>query len=187
MGKRENWTWDAGSEAGLPCGLQEGKNSPLPLKGNNSMWFCAPSGFGFCFISFSAGFSIKAGYLWVPDVSLAAVVWPSTSVLMCWYEPRCLSASRVVELSYFCLCLHEFYQQKCWAQGGLSPPSPPAAYRLSTPQGELLPLRCVRETGLTKHTVFPGAAVFSGFSSACYSVLSQLLITNGFGWFKTKD
>lgn len=84
MGK-ENWTWDAGSESWpASCSAAYRKvrtrlYHPRETRLRDLVQLLALVCF-FVSSSLSTGFSIKAGCWWLPDVALAAVVWPAVPV-----------------------------------------------------------------------------------------------------------
>lgn len=119
----------------------------------------------------------------MPDLALVAVVCPAMLVCSLCQHRRANANLSVLQL---------LLQLDSWTQLflSLSPqalPAPlsrsaghgrgvlsslsPAACQLSAAQDEPLPLPLRKRAALTEHTVFPGAAVFCGFSSACYSLL----------------
>lgn len=119
----------------------------------------------------------------MPDLALVAVVCPAMLVCLLHQHRRANTNLSVLQL---------LLQLVSWTQLflSLSPqalPAPlsrsaghgrgvlsslsPAACQLSAAQDEPLPLPLREGAALTEHTVFPGAAVFCSFSSACYSLL----------------
>lgn len=174
--------WKKEPASRLLCSSHVGEYSPLPPKGNKSMWFSVIPGFVLFFVSpsLSTGLSTKTGCWWVPDLALVAVLFPALwcSLPRHWHATQtsascsfCCSWTRLF-LSLSPQALPTPLSRSVGHGRGLLSSLPPAAYQLSAAQDEPSPFPLGKGAALAEHTFPRSCCVLWFLISMLLSLLS---------------